>query len=32
MAEIVIQEIEKYFAGETLERGDRYAPAILYSK
>jgi ribose transport system substrate-binding protein len=32
MAEIVIQELEKYFAGETLERGDRYAPAILYSK
>jgi ribose transport system substrate-binding protein len=32
MAEIVIQELEKYFAGETLERGDRYAPAIRYSK
>jgi ribose transport system substrate-binding protein len=32
MAEIVIQELEKYFAGETLTRGDRYAPAILYSK
>ncbi|MDR3173777.1 MAG: substrate-binding domain-containing protein [Treponema sp.] len=32
MAEIVIQELENYFAGKTLERGDRYAPAILYSK
>jgi ribose transport system substrate-binding protein len=32
MAEIVIQELEKYFAGETLTRGDRYAPAILYSR
>jgi ribose transport system substrate-binding protein len=32
MAEIVIQELEKYFAGETPERGERYAPAILYSK
>jgi ribose transport system substrate-binding protein len=30
MAEIVIQELEKYFAGETPTRGDRYAPAILY--
>ncbi|MDR2160385.1 MAG: substrate-binding domain-containing protein [Treponema sp.] len=30
MAEIVIQELEKYFAGETLTRGERYAPAILY--
>ncbi|MDR2069674.1 MAG: substrate-binding domain-containing protein, partial [Spirochaetaceae bacterium] len=32
MAEIVVRELEKYFDGETLERGDRYAPAILYSK
>jgi ribose transport system substrate-binding protein len=30
MADIVIQELERYFAGETLTRGDRYAPAILY--
>jgi ribose transport system substrate-binding protein len=30
MAEIVIQELEKHFAGETAIRGDRYAPAILY--
>jgi ribose transport system substrate-binding protein len=32
MAEIVIQELEKYFAGETLVRGERYAPAKLYTK
>jgi ribose transport system substrate-binding protein len=32
MAEIVIQELERYFAGETLTRGDHYAPAILYNK
>jgi ribose transport system substrate-binding protein len=32
MAEIVIQELDKYFAGQTLERGDKYAPATLYQK
>ncbi|MDR1899264.1 MAG: substrate-binding domain-containing protein [Treponema sp.] len=32
MTEIVIEELEKHFGGETLTRGDRYAPAILYSR
>lgn len=32
MAEIVVAELEKYFAGQTLIRGDKYAPATLYSK
>jgi ribose transport system substrate-binding protein len=32
MAEIVVQQLEKYFAGGQLVRGDMYAPATLYSK
>lgn len=31
MAEIVAAELGKYFAGETLERGEQYAPAALYT-
>ena len=29
MAEIVVSEMAKYFAGETVEQGDKYAPAVL---
>lgn len=29
MAEIVAEQMEKYFAGEELEKGDMYAPATL---
>lgn len=29
MAQIVAEQMEKYFAGEELERGDMYAPATL---
>ena len=32
MAGIVAEQLDKYFAGETLVRGDQYAPATLYSK
>jgi ribose transport system substrate-binding protein len=32
MAEIVVQQLEQYFAGQTLTRGDKYAPATIYSK
>jgi ribose transport system substrate-binding protein len=32
MAGIVAEQLERYFAGETLVRGDQYAPATLYSK
>jgi ribose transport system substrate-binding protein len=32
MAGIVAEQLDKYFAGETLVRGDQYAPAVLYSK
>ena len=32
MADIVIQQLEQYFGGATLVRGDRYAPATLYCK
>jgi ribose transport system substrate-binding protein len=31
MAEIVILELDKYFSGGTLVRGDQYAPATLYN-
>ena len=29
MAEIVVSEMAKYFAGEPVELGDKYAPATL---
>lgn len=32
MAEIVVAELEQYFNGVTLTRGDKYAPATLYKK
>jgi ribose transport system substrate-binding protein len=32
MAEIVVAELDKYFAGQTPIRGEKYAPATLYSK
>jgi ribose transport system substrate-binding protein len=32
MADIVVAELDKYFAGTPLVRGDKYAPATLYSK
>lgn len=32
MAEIVVSEIEKVFKGETVDKGDRYAPATLITK
>jgi ribose transport system substrate-binding protein len=32
MAEIVVDQIEQYFNGVTLTRGDKYAPATLYKK
>ncbi|MDR2184822.1 MAG: substrate-binding domain-containing protein [Treponema sp.] len=32
MADIVAEQLDRYFAGETLVRGDQYAPAALYSK
>ncbi|MDR2019967.1 MAG: substrate-binding domain-containing protein [Treponema sp.] len=32
MADIVAEQLDKYFAGETLVRGDQYAPAAIYSK
>jgi ribose transport system substrate-binding protein len=32
MAEIVIQQLEQHFAGQTLTRGDKYAPATIYTK
>ncbi|MDR1374361.1 MAG: substrate-binding domain-containing protein [Treponema sp.] len=32
MADIVAEQLDRYFAGETLVRGDQYAPATLYSK
>ena len=32
MAKIVIDEMEKVFNGETIEKGDKYAPATLITK
>lgn len=32
MAKIVIDEMEKVFKGETIEKGDKYAPATLITK
>ena len=32
MAEIVVDQLEQYFNGVTLSRGDKYAPATLYKK
>jgi len=32
MAEIVVDQLEQYFNGVTLTRGDKYAPATLYQK
>ncbi|PKM50008.1 MAG: ribose ABC transporter substrate-binding protein [Firmicutes bacterium HGW-Firmicutes-7] len=32
MAEIVVGEMEKVFNGETIDKGDRYAPATLITK
>ena len=32
MAEIVCQQMEKYYAGETIEKGEMYAPAELITQ
>ena len=32
MAEIVCQQMEKYYTGETIEKGEMYAPAELINQ